>query len=106
MLHRVFFIVFSVAFAAQTFGEATAQSALPDRRAVLTNNIDYYGADLTPLFDTSFDACRTACLANPDCNAFTFNSRSNACFPKSSVSEEVPYDGAQSARILPTNPNV
>ena len=106
MLRRAFFIAFSISFAAQTLGEAAAQSALPDRRAVLTNNIDYYGADLTPLFDTSFDACRTACLANPDCNAFTFNSRSNACFPKSSVSEEVPYDGAQSARILPTDAGV
>ncbi|MBZ8117820.1 hypothetical protein KUD11_04095 [Roseovarius sp. LXJ103] len=106
MFHRAFFIVFSIAFAAQTIGEATAQSGLPDRRAVLTNNIDHYGADLTPLFDTSFDACRTACLTNPACRAFTYNTRSNACFPKSSVSDEVPYDGAQSARILPTDASV
>ncbi|MCZ4351999.1 MG2 domain-containing protein [Roseovarius aestuarii] len=83
-----------------------AQSDLPDRRIVVTNNMDFYGADLTALFDSSFASCRTACLSNSQCSAFTYNSKSKACFPKSAVNQEVPYDGAYSARVLATAPAV
>lgn len=83
---------------------AAAEDPLPDRRPVVTRDVDFYGADLDPLFDTTFEACQKACLANATCNAFTYNSRSNACFPKSSVSERQPYEGAISAEILSTDP--
>ncbi|MEB8389114.1 alpha-2-macroglobulin family protein [Rhodobacteraceae bacterium KMM 6894] len=97
-------------FSAFTFallaGPLAAQSDLPDRRIVVTNNMDFYGSDLTALFDTTFDACRTACLSNAQCQAFTYNAKSKACFPKSAVTQEVPYEGAYSARVLPTDSRV
>ncbi|MEX0340563.1 MAG: alpha-2-macroglobulin family protein [Arenibacterium sp.] len=83
-----------------------AQSALPEFRYVMTRDMDFYGADLDPVFDTDFAGCVRACNANRQCGAFTFNSRSNACFPKTTVSEQTPYVGALSAVKLPTDPNL
>lgn len=86
-----------------TLWAATAwgQGALPDHRYLVTRDVDYFGADRTVLFDTTFDACARACSADDACVAFTFNDRSNACFPKSEVSEQQPYVGARSAIRLP-----
>ncbi len=88
---------------------ATAQSGenvIPDRRVAISRNVDFYSSDLANIFDTTLDACQAACLANPRCSAFTFNERSGACFPKEGVSQLEPYDGAISARIYPTSPDV
>ncbi len=79
------------------------EKVLPETRMILTMNKDFVGNDLTQLFDTTFDACRTACEADKSCVAFTFNSKSNACFPKSEVTAEDSYEGAQSGHIIRTN---
>ncbi len=86
--------------------QALAESPVPDRRQVITSDIDFYGSDLQPLFDTTREACEAACLGNPACMAYTFNTRSSACFPKSAVTERRPFDGAISAEILATEPSV
>ncbi|QBY01952.1 alpha-2-macroglobulin family protein [Rhodophyticola sp. CCM32] len=85
---------------------ALAQEAVPDRYIAITRDMDFPGGDLRPLFDTSFEACSTACLTDPDCNAFTFNQRSNACFPKTAMLAQEPYEGALSAQVYPTDPAV
>ena len=86
---------------ALTAGAVWSQGApVPEKRIVLTTDKDFAGTDLQQLFDTSFDACRTACESDDRCVAFTFNSRSNSCFPKSEVTGTTPYTGAQSARVL------
>ncbi len=85
---------------------ATAQQGpgspapIPERRLVPEKDVDFYGADLRALFDTSYDACRTACLSDTACTAFTFNARSNACFPKRAVERREAYQGAQSATVI------
>ena len=81
-----------------------AEEVLPEKRFVVTRDIDYVGTDLQSLFDTSLDACQRACLDAPDCIAFTFNARSNACFPKSDVTDRAAYEGATSARVVVTPP--
>ena len=102
MLRNLISFVFLATFATGL----AAQSDVPDRRIVVTPNVDFYGSDLQNIFDTTFSSCRSTCLNNPACQAFTFNSKSNACFPKSNVSESVDYDGATSARVLATDPRV
>ncbi len=102
MLRHLISCLFMFVFAAQ----AVADSPVPDRRQVVTKDVDFYGADLQSLFDTTRTACENACFGNPDCNAYTFNTKSNACFPKSDVTERQPYDGAISAVMLPTDPAV
>ncbi|MCQ0091011.1 alpha-2-macroglobulin family protein [Roseovarius sp. M141] len=83
-----------------------ADPAVPERRAIITRDVDFYGSDLTALFDTTYPACQAACLANPECRAFTFNTKSKACFPKSAIRAESPFNGAYSARIADTSPRV
>ena len=87
-------------------GGAMAQNAVPDHRYLFSRDMDFFGSDLTNLFDTTEDACVRACSAQADCVAFTYNSRSNACFPKSAIRDEQPYAGAVSARKVPTDPQV
>ncbi|WP_415404971.1 PAN domain-containing protein [Tateyamaria sp. SN3-11] len=84
----------------------SAQSLIPDQRYVLTQDMDFYGADRTALFDTTFDACQRACSADDQCVAFTFNTRSNACFPKSAITDREPYVGALSAARIDASPSL
>lgn len=79
---------------------ALAQNTLiPEQRLIYSKDVDFFGSDLTNLFNTTLEACETACLSNAQCTAFTFNQRSNACFPKSGVSEKQTYEGALSAEV-------
>lgn len=80
---------------------ALAQDAdVPDRRAVVVENVDLYGGDLEPRFDTTFETCLNLCLRDDACEAFTFNTKSAACFPKSGYDDVRRFDGALSARIV------
>lgn len=86
---------------------ATAQDGpVAERFYAITQDTDFPGADLTPIYDTTLDGCIRACLADEDCVAFTFNSRSNACFPKTAVLAMDSYDGAMSATVRDTDPAV
>jgi hypothetical protein len=84
---------------------AGAQTAVPDHRYVYSADTDFFGADLGPLFNTTREACALACDAQSSCSAFTFNTRSNACFPKSDVLGAAFFEGAQSARKVVTPPD-
>ncbi len=81
---------------------ASAQGAAPDFRFIVTQDMDFYGSDLDALFDTDLPSCVRACSTQTACAGFTFNARSNACFPKSAVTDRTPYVGAVSAEKLPT----
>ncbi|MEL7255008.1 MAG: alpha-2-macroglobulin family protein [Pseudomonadota bacterium] len=98
ILSALFFITFSC--------HAIAQSPVPERREVVTPKTDFFGADISPLFDTTIKACRTACMATQECQAYTFNTEKNACFLKSKVLEVQPFDGATSAEMFATDPRV
>ncbi|MBU2963607.1 alpha-2-macroglobulin family protein [Citreicella sp. C3M06] len=87
-------------------GAAMAQEPLPERRIVVSRDTDFHGGDLQPLFDSTLAICEQACLGNPSCQAFTFNARSNACFPKAGVTRRVPYEGATSAVVIASDPAV
>ncbi|MGO4853977.1 alpha-2-macroglobulin family protein [Phaeovulum sp. W22_SRMD_FR3] len=78
------------------------ESFLPAKRLVYTDNLDLQGRDLAQLFDSSREECEAACLSNTACEALTFNSRSNSCFPKAGVTGGAPYQGALSARVAVT----
>src|SRR5690625_1309449 len=61
---------------------------------------DFYGADLRSIRETDLATCRAACLADPSCQAMTYNQRSHACFLKSGVERVEHFEGAVSARIV------
>lgn len=75
---------------------------VPDHRMSVVRDVDFYGSDLQAVFDTDLETCIRLCAINAECDAFTFNTRSNACFPKSAVTEERAYAGAVSARKIAT----
>ena len=83
---------------------ASAQDVVPDHRYVYERDVDFFGADRSNLFDTTQEACQRACSADDQCVAFTFNTRSNACFPKSAVNAREAYVGALSATRVETPP--
>lgn len=78
---------------------ANAEGPAPEARVALSQNMDFYGSDLKIIFDTTYDACESACLSDTACQAFTFNQRSGSCFPKSEVTQATPFAGAISARV-------
>lgn len=82
----------------------SAQNAVPDRRLTLTRDIDFPGSDIRTLFDTTLNACENACLSDKRCVGFTFNSHSNACFPKSAIGVGATYEGAFSGRVIEAAP--
>ena len=83
-----------------------ANDFIPDRRLIVTQDQDFYGTDLQSLFDTTLEVCQKVCLTDARCTAFTFNTRSNSCFPKSNVTKMEPYIGAISARVQDTNSQI
>ncbi|MBF9042429.1 alpha-2-macroglobulin family protein [Rhodobacterales bacterium HKCCE4037] len=88
------------------FAMPLAAQTLPERTTTILRDTDFPGGDMRPIFDTTLTACDAACRADPDCIAFTFNSRSNACFPKSSVGETESYAGAFSGLIRTLEPEI
>lgn len=103
-------LCFAAVLAIWVTGAAEAQQGgadvVPDHRYLFVRDVDFFGADLTNLFDTSQAACERACSAQSACTAFTFNTRSNACFPKAGVADQQSYQGAMSARKVATDPDV
>ncbi|MEL6647323.1 MAG: MG2 domain-containing protein, partial [Pseudomonadota bacterium] len=102
MLRQILSALIFMTFTAQSF----AQSPVPERRQVVTPKTDFFGADISPLFDTTVNNCQSACLANEACRAYTFNTEKNACFLKSDVLEIQPFEGATSAEIFATDQRV
>lgn len=87
-------------------GFAQEARLTPEQRVEIRNGVDLPGGDLAQIFDTTFDACRAACLTNSQCTAFTFNTRSNSCFPKSAPGPDTPFANAVSGLVLPADPSV
>ncbi|MES2142810.1 MAG: MG2 domain-containing protein, partial [Pseudomonadota bacterium] len=83
-----------------------AQDMIPERRVILSRDTDLPGGDISSIFDTTLEACERACLTNQSCQAFTFNTRNGSCFPKSSASGEVFFQGAYSGRVAAADPAV
>ncbi len=96
----------TIGFVAVGLSVAAQDKIVPERRLVITHNMDFFGADLQPVFETTFANCQQICLRDSACNAFTFNFKANACFPKSEVTERQPFEGASSAEVLAADPQV
>ncbi|MFV0491240.1 MAG: alpha-2-macroglobulin family protein [Pseudorhodobacter sp.] len=98
---RVGWIIAIVSLFFPQIAAAQQSPLIPERRMIITENADLPGNDIAQIFDVTVDACIEACLKNDACAAFTFNARSNACFPKSISGAPVAYQGAYSGLVLP-----
>lgn len=77
-----------------------ADDLVPARRLALSENTDLPGGDLSSIFDTTLEACETACLTAKQCEAMTFNSRKGSCFLKAGAGDPAPFDGAYSGVVI------
>jgi hypothetical protein len=71
-----------------------------ERRLVVTEGADYFGADYDIMRDVDLAACQAACRDQAQCMAFTYNSSARWCFLKNDVGELRAVDGAVSGRIV------
>ncbi|PCI05598.1 MAG: hypothetical protein COB78_03100 [Hyphomicrobiales bacterium] len=70
------------------------------RTVEITENADYNGFDLRAEKDVTLEQCKSICIADDQCRAFTFNSNVNWCFLKSDFRELEKFDGAISGKIV------
>ena len=79
---------------------ALADPLIPVKRMAISENTDLPGGDIASFLDTTLEACETACLTNKQCQAFTFNTKNNACFAKKGQGDPQPFDGAFSGYVI------
>ena len=96
MRNILIFVTFFMSFA----GMALAESPLDPRRAIVHRDTDFPGGDIQSIFDTTREACETACFTRQGCAAYTYNSKSAACFLKSEMGETSDFTGAFSAEVI------
>jgi len=80
-----------------------APALAADGRAIVTqDNADYFGFDLRAEQNVSLDQCRTICLGDPQCRAFTYNTKAKWCFLKSDYATLKPFNGAVAGKVVLT----
>ena len=60
--------------------------------------VDLPGADYRRLRRVTLQRCRSACLDDAKCRAFTYNVSAGMCFLKSEAPEQKPFNGATSGK--------
>ena len=92
-----FFLFFASLFLALTGPALAAENA---RTIVTTQNSDYFGFDLRSEQNFSLDQCKSTCLADRSCRAFTYNSKARWCFLKSDYRTLNPFSGAVAGKVV------
>ncbi|HTV70388.1 MAG TPA: alpha-2-macroglobulin family protein [Rhizobiaceae bacterium] len=90
-------ILFVLGFAIQGFAQDAA------RTVVTTENHDYFGFDLRAEQNISLDQCKSVCLGDPSCRAFTYNTKAKWCFLKSDYALMQPFSGAVAGKVVPVS---
>ncbi len=78
---------------------ASPTAAAAPRELVVTEGADLFGQDYETRKDLDLNACKAACLADPRCRAFTYNTKARWCFLKSDYRDQRPFAGAVSGTI-------
>jgi len=75
--------------------------AVEARQVVTTPDADYFGFDLRSEQNITLDQCKTSCLGDPQCRAFTYNTKAKWCFLKSDFASVKPFTGAVAGKVVP-----
>ena len=95
---RGLFIAFSVALVGMGLAATPGEAA--GRRIIVTPDADYSGFDTKTLKGVDIEACKTACLGDNTCHAFTFNNKAGWCFLKSDFGALASFPGATAGRAV------
>ncbi len=71
-----------------------------DRRIVTIEDADFFGGDYQTVKDVDLDGCKSACLSDNQCQAFTYNTSAGWCFLKSSAGQMQSFAGAVAGRVV------
>ncbi|MER9795711.1 alpha-2-macroglobulin family protein [Mesorhizobium sp. M0142] len=82
------------------FAWSGVAQAAEARRVVTSENSDYFGFDLRSDQNVSLDQCKTTCLGDPACRAFTYNLKAKWCFLKSDYNSLKPFGGAVAGKVV------
>ncbi|MBN9669800.1 alpha-2-macroglobulin family protein [Roseibium aggregatum] len=74
--------------------------AAQDRRIVTIDDADFFGSDYNTVKDVDLEGCKSACLRDSRCRAFTFNTSAGWCFLKSDYGELQRFAGAIAGRVV------
>lgn len=96
MSRRAFF-----AFSALLLTALPLPAGAQETRSVVTvENSDYFGFDLRTVQNVTLEQCKTDCIDDLSCRAFTYNPKAKWCFLKSDFSTLNPFPGAVAGRIV------
>ncbi|SCM70754.1 Large extracellular alpha-helical protein [uncultured Pleomorphomonas sp.] len=91
-------------FALACLSSATLALAVPgeaaERRAVVTEDADYFGEDIETLKGVELGDCEAACFGDDRCVAFTYNTKAKWCFKKGTIGDLRTFAGAVAGRIV------
>ena len=73
------------------------------REIVTTQNSDYFGFDLRTEQNLSLDRCKSICLGDSSCRAFTYNTKAKWCFLKSDFNTLKQFNGAVAGKVVSLN---
>ncbi|MEP3279346.1 MAG: alpha-2-macroglobulin family protein [Stappiaceae bacterium] len=79
---------------------SVVQAQTVERRIVTVPDADYFGSDYKTVKDVDLEACKTACLDDNICQAFTYNTSANWCFMKSDFGDLQTFPGAVAGRVV------
>ena len=82
------------------FAFVNAAWAVEARQVVTTQNSDYFGFDLRSEQNVTLDQCKTICLGDGACRAFTYNTKAKWCFLKSDFATIKPFNGAVAGKVV------
>src|SRR5687767_791332 len=74
--------------------------AVEARQILTTPNSDYFGFDLRSEQNVTLDQCKTSCLGDSQCRAFTYNTKAKWCFLKSDFAGIKPFSGAMAGKVV------
>ena len=69
-------------------------------RSSPSENGDYFGFDLRSEQNVTLDQCKTTCLGDQQCRAFTYNTRAKWCFLKSDFATMKTFNGAVAGKVV------
>ncbi|EJZ19285.1 alpha-2-macroglobulin family protein (plasmid) [Rhizobium sp. Pop5] len=99
---RSFFAFAVIAFS--TIAVSFPAAAADTKRDIQTiKDADFFGFDLRTEQNVSLDQCKTSCIGDKSCKAFTYNPKVKWCFLKSDFKTMNAFPGAIAGKIVETS---
>ncbi|MDR9807735.1 alpha-2-macroglobulin family protein [Rhizobium hidalgonense] len=99
---RSFFAFVTIAFFSTIAVGFPAAAAETKRDIQTIKDADFFGFDLRTEQNVSLDQCKTSCIGDKSCKAFTYNPKVKWCFLKSDFKTMNAFPGAIAGKVVET----